>query len=136
MEISHHRDNYQMTDLLRDLIGFLRCSADYELVDGLLCAMLLLLSDSAAPDHVISKQTSRPTPKPHHPHNQSDLCVHHASLSKSLNPGLKYRACTSQFRIRFSCTDVSCAIIQQRCRVSITTVTPLFHVRRVGTLPI
>jgi hypothetical protein len=35
MGISCHRDNYQMTDLIRDLIRFLRYNADYDLVDGL-----------------------------------------------------------------------------------------------------
>jgi len=35
MEISHHRDSYQMTDLLIDLIGFMGYSTDYELVGGL-----------------------------------------------------------------------------------------------------
>ena len=47
MEISHHLDNYQMTDSFRDLIGFLRYSADYDLVDGLETSTRFIWEDNS-----------------------------------------------------------------------------------------
>ena len=78
------------------------------------------------PSHKKPFRPRDPTRPPRNPH---------ASLPKSLNHGLKYRACTPRFYIWYSYTPVLQVLSQQQTRASIVTEFSSFHADKSEPIP-